>query len=172
VKPTTINDLYSYTFLGNMKTSANSLVFVKANCGEEENTYEQVLYDYRASFEQPRQLTSFKKESNFAYKDPNTIGFISNRSMKKIVALCMRSRSMAGKRWKSWKSIIQKHSSLAIWSTIRSFFCKKMKKKKQDPSTKFWTRHRFIAMEKALRIKKDTILFYTGMDNGRRSQKS
>lgn len=83
MKPTTINDLYSYTFLGNMKTSANSLVFVKANCSEEENTYEQVLYDYRASFEQARQLTSFKKESNFAYKDPNTIGFISNRSMKK-----------------------------------------------------------------------------------------
>lgn len=78
---TKINDLYSYSFLGNLKVHGNKAVFVKAMANEATDSYNQVLY--MAEKDQVRQLTSFGSETSFVFKNENTIAFCSNRKKVK-----------------------------------------------------------------------------------------
>ncbi|WP_290172101.1 S9 family peptidase [uncultured Dubosiella sp.] len=80
MKPTTIDDLYTYSFLGNLKSRDQTAVFVKAVANETDNTYDQVLYQWKNGTVRP--LTSFGQESNFAFLDDDTIVFCGNRKKR------------------------------------------------------------------------------------------
>lgn len=80
MKPTTIDDLYTYSFLGNLKSRDQTAIFVKAVANETDNTYDQVLYQWKNGTVRP--LTSFGQESNFAFLDDDTIVFCGNRKKR------------------------------------------------------------------------------------------
>lgn len=73
MQPVEIQDLYSYTFYGGLKTKGKSIVFVKGQADEEKNAYK---YDLMLCKEQKiRQLTDRGSVNSFAFEDESTLWF-------------------------------------------------------------------------------------------------
>lgn len=81
MKPVQINDLYTYVFLGNLKTKGDHAVFAGSVAEEENNAYRSVLYTLKNNKVSP--LTAYGSETDFVFKDENTVAFCSNREKKK-----------------------------------------------------------------------------------------
>lgn len=81
MKPITQADLLRLPSLGNIKTSTDKVVFVKGLANDKQTGYDFTLQLYQAG--QLKPLTSFGKESNFAFaKDGKSVYFTGNRKNK------------------------------------------------------------------------------------------
>lgn len=103
MKPVQINDLYTYVFLGNLKTKGDHAVFAGSVAEEENNAYRSVLYTLKNNKVSP--LTAYGSETDFVFKDENTVAFCSNREKEKTGRFYMRWLLMAGKQCKRPGSI-------------------------------------------------------------------
>lgn len=85
MNPITVEDLYSFSFYGGMRSKGSSLGFVKAIANVEKNDYDYDLMLLKDG--KVRQMTDRKSVSSFVYQDKKTIWFAQPSEDKKSTVL-------------------------------------------------------------------------------------